>query len=131
MFQPLDLTVNSWTETFKKEKYAVWYASQIVDKIDVKTPRTTIKLLHAKCVAHLYDNSHQKREKKPFLTAGRLKCLDHLNDLDPLGRGSISFKDNFQFFEEANPDVNERYESDSVDEYILDNERNVFNPIAV
>ena len=117
MFQPLDLTVNSWTETFKKEKYAVWYASQIVDKIDVKT--------------HLYDNSHQKREKKPFLTAGRLKCLDHLNDLDPLGRGSISFKDNFQFFEEANPDVNERYESDSVDEYILDNERNVFNPIAV
>ena len=29
IFQPLDLTVNSWAKRFMKEKYAVWYASQI------------------------------------------------------------------------------------------------------
>ena len=29
IFWPLDLTVNSWAKNFMKEKYAVWYASQI------------------------------------------------------------------------------------------------------
>ena len=27
IFQPLDLTVNSWAKKFKKEKHAVWYYS--------------------------------------------------------------------------------------------------------
>ena len=47
-----------------KEKYAVWYASQIaassekcvaVDEIYVKTPLTTMKPLHAKQAMNLYD----------------------------------------------------------------------------
>ena len=36
----------------------------------------------------------------------------------------MSFEDDFQFPEEGNPDVNERYESDSDDEHILDAKRN-------
>ena len=55
--QPLQLTVISWAKNFMKEKYTIWYASQItaglqkdivVDEIDVKTPLTTMKPLNAK-----------------------------------------------------------------------------------
>ena len=78
IFQPLDLTVNSWAKKFMKEKYAVWYASQIqadlekglaVDETDVKTPLITMKPLHAKWIM---TKSHRKKKKKSFLTAGRL-----------------------------------------------------------
>ena len=40
-----------------------------------------------------------------------LKCLDTFNNIDTLGGDSISFEDDFQFPEEGNPEVNERYES--------------------
>ena len=29
IFQPLDFTITSWAKKFIKEKYAVWYASQV------------------------------------------------------------------------------------------------------
>ena len=61
----------------------------------------------------------------------KLKCLDPFNDIDPLGGDSISFEDGFQFPEEDNLDVNERYKSDSYHEYVLDDERNSFDAIAV
>ena len=44
---------------------------------------------------------------------------------------SISSEDDFQLPEEGNPDINERYESDSNDEHVLDDERNTFDAIAV
>ena len=64
IFPPLDLSINSWAKKFRKEKYAVQYASQItagleeglaVDEIDVKTPLTAMKPLHAKWIMNLYD----------------------------------------------------------------------------
>ena len=66
IFQLLDLTVNSRAKTFMKEKYAVWYASQIivglergrlaVDETDVMfSTLTTMKPLHAKWIMNLYD----------------------------------------------------------------------------
>ena len=45
--------------------------------------------------------------------SAKLKWLDPFNDIDPLGGDSISFKENIQLPKEGNPDVNERYESDS------------------
>ena len=69
--------------------------------------------------------------------SAKLKCVDSYNDITPLfgwceGRGdSISFEDDFQMPEEGNPDINERYESDSNDEYVLDDKRNTFDAIAV
>ena len=62
IFQPLDLTVNSWVKKFMKEKCTAWYALQItaglkkglaVDKIDVKTPLTKMKLLYAIWIMNL------------------------------------------------------------------------------
>ena len=61
----------------------------------------------------------------------KLKCRHAFNDIDPFVGDSISFKDNFQFPEEGNPDVNERYESDSENGYVFDDERNAFDAIAV
>ena len=54
IFQSLDLTANSWTKKFMKEKYVVCCALQItaglekgpaVDEIGIKTPLATTKLL--------------------------------------------------------------------------------------
>ena len=154
IFQPLDFTINSWAKTFVKEKYAVWYALQVtagleeslaVDEIDVKTLLTTMKPLHIKWAMNLYDEITSERGKEIVLhgckTAGvldtvemgstKLKCLDPFNSIDPLGRDAISFEDDIKFPEEDNPGVNERYESDSECEYVLNDERNAFDAIAV
>ena len=63
--------------------------------------------------------------------SAKLKCLDPFNDIDPLSGDSVSFEDDIQFPEEDSPDVNERNESDSDDEYVLDDEQNAFDTIAV
>ena len=63
--------------------------------------------------------------------SAKLKCLDSLNDIDPLVGDSISFEDDIQFPKEGNLNVNGRYESDSDDEYVLHDERYVFDAIAV
>ena len=103
IFQPLDLTVNSWAKKFMKEKYAIWYASHIiaglekglaVDEIDVKTPLTTMKTLHAKWIMNLYDKITSEKGKEIILNgwkaarildavemgSAKLKCLDPFND---------------------------------------------------
>ena len=76
IFQPLDLTVNSWAKKFMKEKYAVWYASQIstglekgvdIDEIEVKTPLTVMKPLHAKWLIEMYDEITLEKRKKIVL----------------------------------------------------------------
>ena len=54
-----------------------------------------------------------------------------LSMTDPLGRDSICFEDDIQFPKEGNLDVNEQYESDSNNEYVLDDKRYAFNDIAV
>ena len=109
IFQPLDLTIDSWAKNFLKERYATWYALQItvglekglaVDEIDVKTPLAVIKLLHTKWVMNLHDKIISEKGKEIVLNAwkaaeildaeemlsAKLKCLDHFNDIDPLGR---------------------------------------------
>ena len=69
--------------------------------------------------------------------SAKLKCVDPFYDITLLfgwceGReDSISFEDDFQLPEEGNPDIHERYESDSNDEYVLDDELNTFDAIAV
>ena len=65
-----------------------------------------------------------------WMGSAKLKCVDPFNDIDPLGWGSISFEDDFQF-PEGDPDVNQRYKSDSDDNNVLDDERNAFDAIAV
>ena len=107
MFQPLDLTVNSWAKMFMKERNVVWYASQI-DKFTSEKGKRIV--LNGWKAAGILDTMEMGFTK--------LKCLDPFNDIDPLGGDSISFEDDFQFSEEGNLDVNERYESDSYDEYI-------------
>ena len=137
-----------------KEKYTAWYASQIpadlekglaVDGIDVKTPLTTMKPLCEKWAMNLYDEITSGKGKEVVLNgwkaarildpveigSAELKCFDPFNDIDPLGGDFISFEDDFQFLQEGNSDVNERYESDLDDEYVLDDERNAFNVIGV
>ena len=56
-----------------KDKYAVWYALQItaslekglaMDEIDLKTPLTNIKPLHAKLVMNLYDEITSAKRKE-------------------------------------------------------------------
>ena len=56
IFQPLDLTVNSWAKDFMREKFATWYAGKIkenldkgeqLENIDIKTPLSVMKPLHA------------------------------------------------------------------------------------
>ena len=154
IFQLLDPTVNSWAKKFMKEKYAAWYALQIqaglekglaVDEIDVKTPLITMKPLHAKWIMNLYDEITSEKGKEIVLNgwkaagildavkmgSAKLKCLDPFNDIDPLGGDSISFEDDIQFPKEGNLNVNERCESDSDDEYVLHDERYVFDAIAV
>ena len=137
-----------------KEKYAVWHASQItaglekgltVDKIELKTPLTNTKPLHAKWVMNLYNEIISEKRKEIILNSWKtpgilyalemgstkLEYLDPFNDIDPFGGDSVSFEDDFQFREEGNPDGNERYESDSENEYVLDDERNAFDAITV
>ena len=43
--------------------------------------------------------------------SAKLKCFDPFYNIDLFRGNSISFKNDFQFPEESNPDVNERYES--------------------
>ena len=104
IFQPLDLTVNSWAKKFMKEKYAIWHASQIpaglekglaVDVIDVKTPLTTMKLLDAKWIMNLHDEITLEKGNEMVLTgwkearildavemgSTKLKCFDIFNDI--------------------------------------------------
>ena len=59
IFQPLDVTINSWDKKFMKKKYAVWYALQVtvslkkglaMDEVDVKGPVTSMKLLQANAI---------------------------------------------------------------------------------
>ena len=137
-----------------KEKYAIWYALQItaglekgltVDEIDVKTPLTTMKPLHAKWIINLYDEITFEKGKEIILNCWKaagtldtvemgfanLKCLDPFNDIDPLGWDSVSFKDDIQFPKEGYPGINEWYESDSFDEYVFDDEQYVVDAIAV
>ena len=98
-----------------------------------------MKALHAKWIMNLCDEITSEKGKEIVLNgqkavgildavemgSAKLKCLD------PPGGGSISFEDDIQFPKESNPDVNERYESDSDNEYILDDERNAIDAIAV
>ena len=120
IFQPLDLTVNSWAKKFMKEKCAVWYSSQIIagleKGLDVKTPLTTMKLLHAKWIITLCDEITSEKGKVIAVNdwkaakildavemgSAELKYLDPFNDIDPLDGDSISFEDDFQFPEEGN-----------------------------
>ena len=76
IFQPLDLTIDSWAKNFLKERYATWYALQItvglekrlaVDEIDVKTPLAVIKLLHTKWVMNLHDKIISEKGKEIVL----------------------------------------------------------------
>ena len=78
IFQPLDLTIDSWAKNFLKERYATWYALQItvglekglaVDEIDVKTPLAVIKLLHTKWVMNLHDKIISEKGKEIVLNA--------------------------------------------------------------
>ena len=69
LFQPLDLTVNSWAKNFMREKFAEWYASQIregldsgkdLEDIEVKTPLSVMKPMHAQWIIELYSHKFFK-----------------------------------------------------------------------
>jgi hypothetical protein len=153
IFQPLDLTVDSWAKKFMKEKYAVWYSSQIkaglekgiaIDEIDVKTQLTVVKPLHAKWLIEMYNEVTTEKGKEIIINGWRaagildavkmgsvdLQCLDPFHDVDPVsGRLTAFSQINLQFPGAGDDNVNERYEneSDSEDEYFLDEEANAFD----
>ena len=92
----MDLTVNSWAKKFMEEKYVVWDASQIpaglkkglaVNKIDVKTPLTTMKLLHAKWIMNLYEEMTSKKVKEIDLNGWKAARI-----LDAVEKGSTKLK---------------------------------------
>ena len=56
-----------------------------------------------------------------------LQNLDPFQDIDPVDTFSEIPESPLLFPEASNGDVNERYYSDSDDEYVLDEERNVFD----
>ena len=91
-----------------------------MDEIDVKTPLTAMKPLHAKWIMNLYDEITFEKWKvvlnswkiANFRCCGNgvryTECLDPFNDIDPLDGNSVSFEDDIQLPKEGNPDVNEQ-----------------------
>ena len=103
-----------------------------MDEIDVKTPLTTMKqLLHTKWIMNLYDEITSKKKKEIALNgwkaAGilgavemgstKLKFFDPFNGIDPLGG------------DPGNVGANERYESDSDNEYVLKGKQHAFDAV--
>ena len=73
LFQPLDLTVNSWAKNFLREKFAAWYAMKVkesldegidLEDMDIKTPLSIMKPLHAFWLIDLYNKFTSKKEEK-------------------------------------------------------------------
>lgn len=153
LFQPLDLTVNSWAKKFMKEKFAMWYCSKIkealdkgiaIDEIDIKTPLTMIKPLHAKWLIEMYDELTSDKGRNVVVNGWRasgileaveigsvnLQSLDPFQDIDPT-ENLAELSDMFYDYPEKNHgDVNERYETDSEDEYFIDEDRSAFDCIV-
>ena len=90
IFWPLDLTVNSWAKNFMKEKYAVWYASQItvglekglaIDEIGPEglqlykkeTPRTFSSICATSCFVWRHKTQYIQQNKCGFLLKWRKK----------------------------------------------------------
>ena len=148
LFQPLDLTVNSWAKRYMKEKFASWYAQKIregldsgikIVDIDIKTQLTVMKPLHAKWLIDLYNDLTSAKGKEVVIGgwrasgilraveegANNLPTLDPFADLEPL-----ALETNVEemltinsFPEPGHMDVNERnIDSDSEFEYEEDDE---------
>ena len=158
LFQPLDLNVNSWAERFMKEKFTMWYASKVkesldhgvaIDYIDIKTPLTLIKPLHTKWIIDMYNQLTSEKGKEIMMSGWRasgiinavqsgsesLQQLDPFQDVEPI-TFLVCSEIPLTFPSPGHENVNERYESDSEDEYVLDKEnfeddedkeRNVFD----
>lgn len=143
IFQPLDLTVNSWAKNYMKEKFATWYAQKIregldhgikIDDIDILTPLTVMKPLHAKWMINLYNELTSPKGKEVIISgwrasgilraveerAEKLPALDPFSDLDPLENNVADILDTNSFPEAGHGDVNQRdIDSDSEFEYDL------------
>ena len=77
-----------------------------MDEIDAKTTLAVIKLLHTKWVMNLHGKIISEKGKEIVLNgwkaaeildaeemlSAKLKCLDHFNDIDPLGREEGGFR---------------------------------------
>lgn len=86
LFQPLDLTVNSWAKKFMKDKYLMWkwnFRESLdkgisIDNIDIK-PLTFVKPLNAKWLIDLYDELLSENAKEIIISgrraAGILKAV--------------------------------------------------------
>ena len=72
----------------------------------------------------------QQRLKQFFkLGSAKLQSLDPFIDLHPSGRDAETLGNNFVFPEEGHHEVNERYEWDSDNDYVYDEERNAFDAL--
>jgi len=136
-----------------KEKFAMWYCSKIkealdkgiaIDEIDIKTPLTMIKPLHAKWLIEMYDELTSDKGRNVVVNGWRasgileaveigsvnLQSLDPFQDIDPT-ENLAELSDMFYDYPEKNHgDVNERYETDSEDEYFIDEDRSAFDCIV-
>jgi len=156
LFQPLDLTVNSWAKNFMKEKFATWYAQQVkesldrgikIDDVDIKMPLTVIKPLHGKWIIELYNVLTSAKGKEIILSGWRaagilgaveqgmdkLPTLDPFEDLEPLTTNDDTALTTKTFPESGHPEVNIRdIDSDSEYEYDLidEEDRNAFDFIV-
>ena len=151
IFQPLDLTVNSWAKDFMREKFATWYAGKIkenldkgeqLENIDIKTPLSVMKPLHATWLIELYNALTSEKGKSVVVNGwkasgiydavemglSKLPSLDPFSEIDQLNiPPSDSYKGEFP--QPNDPNVNLHDYSDDEEEYELIEDGNAFENV--
>ena len=143
LFQPLDLTVNSLAKAFMKEKFAQWFASQIrqgldsnkdIEDIEIKTPLSVLKPLHAQWLIDLYNELTSSEGRKVVINGWRasgiadaidmgskdLPPLDPFAEINGISVPSVHFNSGEEYPENSHPNVNSRENDDSESEYELE-----------
>ena len=114
LFQPLDLTVNSYAKSYLKKLFTEWLAKQITDgvnsgknpgSIEVPLQLSILKPLQAKWIIKLYDEMTSSSGKEVILKGwgkagitdgikmgrSKISTLDPFHELDPLVRNEEEY----------------------------------------
>ena len=154
LFQPLDLTVNSWAKNYMRERFSEWYASKIsenldkgteLEDIDIKTPLSVMKPIHAKWLIDLYNELTSANGQDIIISGWKaagiydavkigskeLPQLDPFAEIDPSESTmlNVDFDVDRETLPLANhPNVNSRYDSSDESEYEMQiDDRNAFD----
>ena len=90
LFQPLNLTVNSFCKSFMKRKFAEWFTQQFdhqltvgktVEQIEIKFNLTEMKPIHTKWITEFYNHMSTKDGSKVIINgikqSGILSQINH------------------------------------------------------